>query len=251
MATEFATEVIDLPSEGKFYPSDSPLASGQIELKFMTALEEDILTSTNLRAKNLVFDKLYESLIVNKDIHLDDILTGDINAIMVASRILGYGKDYPVTVQCPNCRLEQDAIADLTKLNDREEIPSTVTRKNDTFTVELPISKAQVEFRLLTRGLEKQFQAELNSYQKINAAYTPETTTFLRYILVSVNGVTTAAEIAKFVNSMLVRDSVFLKKMYSISKPDINFEFNLECDSCSQVNPVRLPIGYDFFWPDF
>ena len=94
---KFPTEMVDLPSKGYFYADGHPLSSGKVEVKYMTAKEEDILTSQNLIQQGSVIDKLLESLIVDKSIKLDDMLIGDKNAIMVAARILGYGKDYEFT----------------------------------------------------------------------------------------------------------------------------------------------------------
>ena len=93
---DFPTEVLDLPSDGKLYPKDHPLASGKITIKYMTAKEEDILSSQNLIKKGVVLDKLFESIIVEKSINIDDILIGDKNAIMLATRILAYGPQYEV-----------------------------------------------------------------------------------------------------------------------------------------------------------
>ena len=87
------TETIDLPSKGLIYPSDNPLSSGKIEMKYMTAKEEDILTNQNYIQKGIVLDKLLQALIVSK-INYSDLIVGDKNAIMVAARVLGYGKDY-------------------------------------------------------------------------------------------------------------------------------------------------------------
>ena len=89
---DFPTEVIDLPSEGKVYPTDNPLSSGKVTLKYMTAKEEDILSSQNLIKKGVVLDKLFESIVVD-DIKIDDITIGDKNAIILATRVLGYGPE--------------------------------------------------------------------------------------------------------------------------------------------------------------
>jgi len=251
MSTEyqFPTETIDLPSGGKFYPEGSPLASGQVDVKYMTAKEEDILTSTNLIAKNLVFDKLYESLVVTPGAKIDDMLTGDVNAVMVASRILGYGKDYEVSVNCPVCSSGESVVADLTNLKDRKAT-TTTEQVGTNFVVQLPVSKATVEFRLMTRGMEKEMQKELDGYKKIQSEYVPETTTFLKFIVVSINGSKDKKSINEFVNGMLVKDSKFLREAYLDVKPDVNFEFDFTCSSCGNTSPVRLPISTSFFWPD-
>ena len=248
----YPKETIDLPSEGKFYPENNPLASGQLDVFYMTAKHEDILTSSNLIAKNLVFDRLYAELIATPNVKLDDMLTGDVNALMVASRILGYGKDYKVRVSCQQCGTTQEATADLTLLENTSPSDSPAEQVGTTFVVELPVSKAKVEFKLMTRADEKYMQAELEGYKKIKDAVAPETTTFLKTIIVSINGVTDKKDIAEFANNMLVRDSHFLRDVYVNTKPDINFEFTFECENseCSNNGTARLPIGVDFFWPD-
>ena len=245
----FPKETIDLPSGGKFYPEGSPLASGQIEIFYMCAYHEDILTSTNLISKNLVFDKLYEALVATPGAKIDDMLTGDVNAIMVASRILGYGKDYDVSISCPVCSSGEVVTADLTNLKDRVPTDAAVVAGKN-FVVTLPVSKAKVEFRLMTRGMEKEMQKELDGYKKIQSEYVPETTTFLKFIIVGVNGSTDKPSINTFVNSMLVKDSKFLREAYLDVKPDINFEFDFTCSSCGNTSAVRLPVGTNFFWPD-
>ena len=111
---QFPTEVIDLPSKGHFYPPEHPLASGRVELKYMTAREEDILTSTNLIQKGVAIDKLLQSLIVGEDINIKDILIGDKNAIMIAARVLGYGKQYIVEIE------GEEVNIDLTALKEKE-----------------------------------------------------------------------------------------------------------------------------------
>ena len=113
---QFPTEVVDLPSKGLLYSKDSPLSSGTIELKYMTAKEEDILTSRNLIQKGIVLDKLMEAVIVDEKVSLDDLLLGDKNAVMIATRVLGYGKDYPITLKDPDTGNEVEHTFDLTKL---------------------------------------------------------------------------------------------------------------------------------------
>ncbi len=82
------TETVDLPSKGLLYPEDSPLAKGTIEMKYMTAKEEDILTNQNYISDGTVIDKLLQSLIVTEGVNFNELLVGDKNAIMVAARIL-------------------------------------------------------------------------------------------------------------------------------------------------------------------
>ena len=128
---KYHSEIVDLPSKGKFYPSGHPLSSGQVELKYLTAKEEDILTSTNLIQKGVVLDKLMDSIILTKGVTHEDFLLGDLNAVMVASRILGYGKDYPLTVTCPKCNTTTEHNVDLSQLETKDVPENDLTRSEE------------------------------------------------------------------------------------------------------------------------
>jgi hypothetical protein len=246
----YPTEVINLPSKGMFYPEGSPLRSGEIELKYMTAKEEDILTSTNLIQKGIVLDKLMDSLIVTKGVKATDLLIGDLNAVMVAARILGYGKDYTIDINCPVCEKEVTQTVDLTTLVNENEPTETSTKE---FTLVLPISKAEVKVKLLTRGDELAIEKESKALKKTNADIESDSTTRLRAMITSVNGDTSKGVIWQFVDNLLVRDARFLREQYRTYIPDVNFNFTVDCD-CTTDSPekkvMRLPIGTNFFWPD-
>jgi hypothetical protein len=244
----YPSETIDLPSKGIFYPADSPLRSGQIEIYYMTAKHEDILTSTNLIQKGVVLDRLLDSLIATKGVKSADLLVGDLNAVMVAARILGYGKDYPITIDCPSCGEPIEQVADLTEL-------ATINEPNENdlsqFTIVLPISKAEVTLRLLTRSDELAIEKEVKSLKKASGEISGEGTARLRRIIKAVNGDEKPAVIWNFVENMLVRDARFLRDQYKEKIPDVDFDIDIDC-SCGEVSDkkVRLPIGTDFFWPD-
>ena len=244
----YASEIIDLPSKGLFYPKDSPLSSGQIDIKYMTAKEEDILTSTNLIQKGLVLDKLMDSLIVTKGVKSSDLLIGDLNAVMVAARILGYGKDYTVDVQCPACGTPIQQQVDLTTLTTENE-PTTTSSKE--FKIVLPLSKAEVTLGLMTRGDELAVAKETKSLKKVNGDMESDSTSRLRALIVAVNGDTSKSVIWKFVDSLLVRDARFIREQYRSFVPDVDFNIPIECDCISdKPKTMRLPIGVNFFWPD-
>lgn len=242
----YPTETIDLPSKGIFYPVGHPLSSGKIEIKYMTAKEEDILTSTNLIQKGIVLDKLMDSLIVTKGVKSSDLLVGDLNAVMVAARILGYGKDYDITVKCPNCGDNVSKLVDLTELKTENEPQDTDER---TISVDLPISKANVVMKLLTRGDELDIDKEVKSLKKISEI-DAEATTRLRKMIVSVNGDKTPGTIWKFVENLLVKDARQLREEYRKKIPDVNFNIDVQCDCSEDSFTMRLPVGVKFFWPD-
>jgi len=244
----YPSEVIDLPSKGLFYPEDSPLRSGQIELKYMTAKEEDILTSTNLIQKGVVLDKLMDSLIVTKGVSSKDLLVGDLNAVMIATRILGYGKDYSVSMNCPACGRDVSQTIDLASLENENEPTEGQSRE---FTITLPLAKAEVTLRLLTRADELAIEKEVKSLKKATSDINQDGTARLRAIITAVNGDTSKGVIWQFVDNMLVRDVRFLREQYRNYIPDVNFDVEVDCDCITdQDKTVRLPIGPSFFWPD-
>jgi len=239
----FPTEIIDLPSKGKFYPDGHALKSGQIELKYMTAKEEDILTSQNLIQKGIVLDKLMDSLIVTKGVNQEDLLLGDLNAVMVASRILGYGKDYPVSVTCPLCGAQKEHAIDLSQLETKEFKESDLT-----FT--LPVSKKTIKIKLLTRKDEKAIQEEINALKKLGLQVDSEATTRLRGIIAEVDGVKDVKTIRETVDNMLVADARALREFHSSVTPDIKFEASYTCEACDGTSKLPVSIGLNFFWPD-
>lgn len=234
------TEVIDLPSKGLLYPEDSPLSSGQIEIKYMTAKEEDILTNQAYIKKGTVVDKLLQSLIITK-INYDDLLVGDKNAILVACRILGYGKDYEFEYDG-----ERQSI-DLSTVENKPFDESLITKGVNEFRYTLPHSQNEITFKILTGADERKIERELEGLKKISKENTPELTTRLKHIITSVNGSTESKDIRSFVdNAMLARDSRALREYMRQIQPDVDMTFIPEGGD----NPVTIPIGASFLYPD-
>ena len=246
---DYPTEIIDLPSKGKFYPEGSPLRDGKLELKYMTAKEEDILTSTNLIQKGLVLDKLCDSLIVTKGVTSKDLLLGDLNAVVVASRILGYGKEYPITVTCPFCSRTNTIPVNLVELKDK--VPTLEPDTEGVFPLTLP-SKNAVKFKLLTRRDELEINKEIEKVNKVlKDDVSRQLSTRLRYIIVEVNGSKDKNEIYRFTENMLVSDTKALREAYQHAQPDLDFEIAYDCVcEYGEDQKVRLAMGPDFFWPD-
>jgi hypothetical protein len=234
------TETIELPSKGLLYPSDNPLSSGTIEMRYMTAKQEDILTNQSYIQNGTVLDKLLQSLIVTK-INYDDLLIGDKNAIMIAARILGYGKDYKFIY-----RGEEETI-DLTQIENsplHEEIQNSKTNE---FTFTLPNSGNVITFKLLTHGDEKKIEQETKGLAKINKNNSSTITTRLKYQILSINGETEKPKIREFIdNYLLAQDSRALREKIKTLSPDIDLTFFPE----NGDNRVDIPIGIKFFWPD-
>jgi hypothetical protein len=247
---QFPTEVIDLPSKGWFYPEDNPLSSGQLEIKYMTAREEDILTSVNLIKKGLVIDMLLQSLIVDQNINYKDILIGDKNAIMVASRILGYGKEYIVDIDDVSGETESVTI-DLTALKDKEIDFSKFERGKNEFSFTLPNSKRELTFKFLTSGDEDEIEKELKSLSKLKNPIDPEMTTRLKRRITSVDGNSDQSNINKFVdNEFLSVDSLAFRDHISSITPDVDMNYSYVSSIDGEVKEITVPVTVQFFWPD-
>ena len=247
---QFPTEEVSLPSKGLLYPKDSPLSSGKVDIKYMTAKEEDILTSPNLIKQGTVVDKLLESVIVTEGVSIDDLLVGDKNAIMIAARILGYGKDYNVNILDPDSGEENPVVVDLTKLKNREISDKTYKNGNE-FEFELPNSKRKLTFKVLTQADEKEIDSELAGLAKISkdTRVLPETTTRFKKMILSIDGDTKRATINKFVdNEFLSLDSKSFRKEVQKVTPDVNLIWEYATDNGNIVD-VSIPITAEFFWP--
>jgi hypothetical protein len=251
--SNFPTEVVPLPSKGMIYPTGHPLADGFIEMKYMTAKEEDILTSQNLIKQGIVLDKLFESLIVTP-VNYNDIYSGDKNAIMVAARLLGYGNEYNVEIEDPfSPGTKQKVTIDLSQIEHKEVDYSLFENRNNEFDFELPNSKRTVTFRLMTHGIEKEIQAELKANNKmmVKTGIDKELTTRLKHIIIAVDGETGRANINNFVdNELFAVDSRALRKYMSKISPDLDMTFTFISDATGDVKEIDIPMDVSFFWPE-
>lgn len=251
--SNFPTEMVPLPSKGLLYPEGHPLAEGSIEMKYMTAREEDILTSQNLIKQGVVLDKLFESLIITP-INYGDLFTGDKNAIMVAARILGYGKDYTVEVDDPfSPGTKQKVTIDLTQIEHKEVDYSLFGHRKNEFDFELPQSKRVVTFRLINHKIEKDIQAEIKSMNKtsIRTGIDKELTTRLKNIIIAVDGETGRSAINNFVdNELFAVDSRALRSYIREISPDLDMTFTFQSDITGEVKEMEIPMGVSFFWPN-
>ena len=246
----FPTEVLSLPSQGLLYPEDSPLRSGTIDVKYMTAKEEDILTSTNLIQKGLVIDKLLESVVVQQGIDIDDLLIGDKNALMVGTRILGYGKEYRTRIMNPDTNEYEETTIDLTQFN-HKKVDVESYKNGNLFSYTLPNSKRVVEFKLMTGLDEKNIKQQLKDYEKAAelTGVSNELTTRLKYQIQSVDGNKEQSFIENFVdNEFLALDTKAYRKYYGEISPDIDMIFDFTTKDGKTIK-VDVPLGIDFFWP--
>jgi hypothetical protein len=240
------TETIELPSKGLVYPKENPLSEGKIEMRYMTAKHEDILTNANYMKQGIVFDKLLQSLIVSK-INFNDLIIGDKDAILVAARILGYGKDYQIKYENPSTGEEEDYNIDLTEIKERAVDYSLFDNKNE-FSFTLPSSGDEITFKLITHADEKRIEEDIKANKKLNIS--SNITSKLKASILSVNGDTSQKTIRMFVDEyMLSTDSRALRDyMKKVSPgPDMTFTF-VGSDGYIEEG-VEIPIGFSFFYP--
>ena len=248
---DFPTEVIELPSKGLAYPEGHPLKKGTCEIKYMTAREEDILANQNLIKKGIVLDKLFESVLVEPGVNPNDILIGDKNAILMATRILGYGADYQVEITDPFTLEKQNVVIDLGKVQTKD-IDTEALKSKNRYTFTLPSNGKVIEFKLLTHGDEQDITRDVQALEKLNkntgASY--DVTTRLKYMIVSVDGNEDRGFINKWVvNSFLAKDTKAFRAYVKEISPDLDMKFQFTSELTGETEALDIPFGVSFFYP--
>jgi hypothetical protein len=243
------TETVTLPSKGLVYPETSLLSKGEIEMRYMSAKDEDILTNINFIRQGTAIDKLLKSLVVSP-IDIDDLVVGDKNAILFAARILGYGKDYSFKFKNEKTGREDEYTVDLTTLSEKEINESLFEKGKNEFKFILPKSGNVITFKLLTGKDEKAIDAEIKGLQKVTPNGSFDNTTRLKHMIASINGKADQASIREFVDEyLLAPDSRAFKQYYNEISPDIDTTVTIDKDGYVQEGVV-IPVNVNFFWPD-
>jgi hypothetical protein len=247
------TEFVDLPSKGRFYPEGHPLrGQDTIEIRQMTAKEEDILTSRTLLKKGVALDRVIKRLICDKSIDPQTLILGDKNAMVIATRISAYGAIYTTGVGCPSCGHNQQNSFDLDELEVREsggwEDFNVVENDDCTFTTVLPRSKAEVRFKLLNGYDEQKISnftaADLKKKQERNV------TRQLEGMIVAVNGSEDLKIIRYLIENIPSADSRHLRSVYRMAMPNIDMNQQFECEECTYDQDMEVPLTAEFFWPE-
>jgi hypothetical protein len=240
-----------IPTLGKLYPPSHPLHNQEnVEVRHLTAADEDILTSRSLLRSGKALDVLLQNCLVNKNIDIKDLVSGDKNSIMTFLRISGYGPEYEVNLECPNCEEEVQYTFDLGQLAVRtlDLTPSRPDRPY--FNLDLP-SGTNIEFKFLTSEEENEISELLEvTKRKTNSPLERNITTRYARQIVSVNGDEDRELINDFARNMMVNDSRFIRKFLSDNEPDVIMKQDFQCPLCSHKEEVDIPIGIGFFWPE-
>jgi hypothetical protein len=248
---EVPVESVPLPSNGVVYPAESPLHDREtVDIRSMTAREEDILTSRALIKKGTVITELIRSCLTDKRIQVQDMLAGDRNAIMVALRITGYGADYAVEADCPKCNTRSKQNFNLGEMPIKRLEVEPIAKGQNVFEFKLPVTKKTVQFKFLTGRDEEEINTIQERANKQGALADSVVTTRLQYAIVAIDGRTDRGAINGFVRNMPARDSMSLRKFIDANEPGIDMKGEFDCPSCNELSEVRVPLGASFFWPD-
>ena len=240
MSFNLPTETIELPSKGLLYPEGHPLSNGTIEIKYMTAKEEDILTNQNYIQNGTVLDKLLKSLIIT-EFDYNDLVIGDKNAVMIAARILGYGAEYKFQYK------GVEETVDLSEIDNKPLDESLYIKGQNEFSFKLPTSDNAITFKFLTQGDEVKINRELEGLKKLKKDESPELTTRLKYMITSINGDSEIKMIREFIDqAFLARDARAFREYIQKIQPDVDLTFF----PSTSTKSISLPIGINFFWPD-
>lgn len=248
------TEFVELPSKGLGYADTHPLSNKEtIEIRYMTAKDEDILSSVTLLKKGLAIERFLENIIVDKNIKAKSLLVGDRNAIIIAARISGYGADYQTQINCPACGAPHSFDFDLNdqKIKESEvsEALDMATTETGNFVTTMPFSKFKVEFKLL-KGEDENYLSQLAANKTKNKMPNTALTDQYKRMIVSIQGNNNQQIINEYVNVMPTLDSRHLRLCYKHAAPDVQILKDFNCSSCGFEQELEVPFGADFFWPD-
>lgn len=248
-------ESVPLPSKGLFYPPEHPLhGQTHVDIRYMTARDEDILTSPSLLKQGTALDKFVQAILCDQRIRVDDLILGDKSAILIAARITGYGPEYEVSVTCPECETESEhtfELDDYEKYYTTSEVADGFElNSNGKYATTLPLSGMTVELKMVTSKEEARATKALEMKSKKNLRDTA-TTDFLKMIIHSIDGVTDRNEISRMVLDMPARDSRYLRKSYPKVVPNVEIKELFDCRYCGTETEMEVPLEGGFFWPDF
>ena len=249
------TEFVEIPSGGRFYPPEHPLHNTDtVEIRHMTAKDEDILASSALLKKGIAIDRFLQNIIVDKRVKVSELLSGDKNALIVASRVTGYGPVYDTRISCPACGSRDSHSFDLSTLElysgeaVKEKYPDVEITSNKTFITTLPKSQFTVEIRLLNSADEAKLVSQAAMRKKSNL---PESsfTNQLKMFIVSINEQQERSVIFQAVDNLPAVDSRYLRNLYNAATPNVDLGHDFSCLECGFEDRLEVPFTSDFFWP--
>ena len=251
LGLDIPVDAVPLPSGGKVYPVGHALhGKDRVEFRAMTAREEDILMSRAYIKRGTVITELIKSCLMDKGVNVNEMVSGDRNALMVAIRVSGYGREYEPSFNCPSCEVQTDLKIDLADLGIKPLEIEPAGPFENRFYFQLPLTKKTVGFRFLTGEEEEKILKTLEVKKKKGIQNDNLVTTRLMSSIVEIDGVTDRNQISKFVHFMPARDSLALRKYIDKHEPGVDMTVEFMCQNCDHVADITLPMGPTFFWPN-
>lgn len=249
---EVPVEVVPVPSEGKVYPEGSSLNNrSTLEIKAMTAREEDILSSMALIKQGTVISHLIQACLIDKSVDVRDMLLGDRNALMVSVRITGYGSRYEAETICKSCDEKSPQEFRLSDLEIKRLAIDPARPGENVFSFMLPVTGKEVLFKFLT-GSDEEDRTIANERRKKampGVKLQNNVTSRLEQVIVSIDGVADKNKINHFIKNMPAQDSRKLRSYITKHEPGIDMSVWMSCPHCGEESKVELPVGSNFFWP--
>lgn len=236
-------DIIPLPSNGILYPNN--LATVKVE--YLTASDENILTSPNLVQSGKVFKVLLEGKVKNLPFSVDELLIGDRNSILLFLRATGYGELYPVKITDPNTGESFETVVNLRELKQKEL--TAKPDENGEFPFILPASKKQIKFRLLRAKDEEELASLAERKMKANMAISSVLTDRMVRQITEIDGVRDKILIETNIMMMIAKDAFAFREYYDSIEPGIDTRITAVTPSGSLVETF-FRIQPNFFWPD-
>ena len=241
---------VKLPSRGLTYPPESPLYRLEsVDIKPVTAKEENILSSPVLIKKGIVLTTLMRACITNRTIDPDQMLVGDRNAILTAIRVSAYGPTYKARVTCPDCGEGADHDFDLSKLTLKtlDEEPSGGPGTNQ-FDFKLPVSGRTATFKMMDAQTVANLERDVEAVRK-KTGQEQSVTLRLQAQVIALSGVSDPKKLAGALGDLAARDARALRAHMDDISPGVDMTQEYPCNSCGKTSEVDIPIGTEFFWP--
>lgn len=251
LGIEIPVDAVPLPSQGKVYASQHPLANKrEVEYRAMTAREEDLLMSPALIKRGTVVVELIKACLIDKNIDVSSLLSGDRNALMIAIRSSGYGTMYEPSFTCPSCDFVNEMQINLSELAIKPLELEPTTPGTNHFMFRLPKTGKNLGFKFLTGKEEEEILAEVEGRKKRGMLNSNIVTARLGRCIVDIDGSSDRGLVNKFVSYMPAMDSLALREYIDTHEPGVDMTVPFTCKSCDHFEEVTMPMGATFFWPN-
>lgn len=247
-----ATEVVKLPSGGKMYPEYSTLHNiTEVEIKHMTAREEDLLSNSQFLMDGTIFDRLLASILVDKSIDPMDFTAADRMAIIYAARITGYGSEYVMKMDCGACGKNAEFVFDISKQEIVRPEPEDVSFDETTghYEFKLPKTGLKVKLRLLSVGEEAELEKQAEKANSLGISNN-NTVNLFRKSIISVDDVEDIAALNQLYENLPALDCRKIRSVINGIAPHISTLQTVACGSCGTESESEVPFSLGFFWPD-